>query len=141
MLLFIKDSNLPRAKFSPGLSAPLLQRTVLSSLGHAPLTYTVHGQRNGKFSHSWEEVFLGGKASSLCRELFYLVVLEELFTRREKRSTEPPPPKDGNCEEGRDGVCGGGAQAVFALLLTASPGTVHTVKTHLQLYLKSIFFP
>lgn len=93
MLLFIKDSNLPRAKFSPGLSAPLLQRTVLSSLGHAPLTYTVHGQRNGKFSHSWEEVFLGGKASSLCRELFYLVVLEELFTRREKRSTEPPPPR------------------------------------------------
>lgn len=29
----IKDSNLPRAKFSPGLSALLLQWTVLSELG------------------------------------------------------------------------------------------------------------
>lgn len=39
MLLFIKDSNLPRAKFSPGLSATLLQRTVLLNLGQVPLKY------------------------------------------------------------------------------------------------------
>lgn len=103
MLLFIKDSNLPRAKFSPGLSATLLQRTVLLNLGHVPLKYTVNGQRNGKFSHSWEDFFFfsGGKASSLCLDIFgcFFEELLVIFTRRKKKKGQQDP-KDGNSEEG-----------------------------------------
>lgn len=103
MLLFIKDSNLPRAKFSPGLSATLLQWTVLLNLGQVPLKYC-------KWTEKWEVLpllgrfFWGEGFFPLSRFFFGVFLLffffEELlvvFTRKKKKQQDP---KDGNYEEG-----------------------------------------
>lgn len=102
MLLFIKDSNLPRAKFSPGLSATLLQWTVLLNLGQvSPETYC-------KRTEKWEVLpllgrfFWGEGFFPLSR--FFLLLL--FFWRtasgiyKEKKKKRQQDPKDGNYEEG-----------------------------------------
>lgn len=133
MLLFIKDSNLPRAKFSPGLSATLLQWTVLLNLGQVPLKYC-------KWTEKWEVLLLGrffwGEGFFPLSRFFFLGLVVFFFLRRtasgiykekkKKKRKRQQDPKDGNYEEGGDawvafetGSTAAVAQALFALLLTA----------------------
>lgn len=152
MLLFIKDSNLPRAKFSPGLSATLLQWTVLLNLGQvSPETYC-------KWTEKWEVLPLLGRffwgegffplSRFFLLLLFFWRTASGIYKEKKKKGNKTPKMvtmKRAGCLGGfwnrKHSCCCTG----FVCIATDwSHGTVEMVKTHLHLYLKIcgfFFFP